>query len=102
MREKQRQLLLDLRSSLIGEKNTLPYCIYPDATIEALLDAQPKTMEELVNVKGFPKDGKRVKGFGEAILAVFNDTDRVEGFNLKKGQDAEFEVGTNLKRINAF
>ena len=40
MREKQRKLLIDLRSSLIAEQKTLPYCIYPDATIEALLDAQ--------------------------------------------------------------
>ncbi len=102
MREKQRKLLIDLRSSLIAEQKTLPYCIYPDATIEALLDAQPKTMGELVKVKGFPEDGKRVKGFGEAILAVFNDTDRVEGFNLKKGNGEEFEVGTTLRRLTAF
>lgn len=103
MREKQRQLLIELRSQLISKKATLPYCIYPDETIESLLDAQPKTLEELVQVKGFPENGKRVKGFGEAIIAVFNCPEKISGFNLKEGTTADkFEVGTNLKPVTAF
>lgn len=103
MRDKQRRLLLELRSSLIGKLNTMPYCIYTDDAIEALLDAQPKTIDELAQVKGFPKEGKRVKGFGEAILAVFNKTNQIDGFTLSEGETAgELEVGTSLKRISAF
>lgn len=103
MREKQRQLLIELRSQLIAKESTLPYCIYTDATIDALLDAQPKSIAELVQVKGFPEKGKRVKGFGEAIVAIFNDTNRIQSFTLKEGSSAEdFEVGTKLKPITAF
>ena len=103
MREKQRKLLLELRSSLIGKLNTMPYCIYTDEAVESLLDAQPKTIDELAKVKGFPKEGKRVKGFGEAIIAIFNNASRIEGFTLKEGKAAgEVEVGTTLKRISAF
>lgn len=103
MIEKQRQLLIELRSQLIGEKNTLPYCIYTDETIEQLLKAQPKTISELVKVKGFPAQGKRVKGFGEAVVAIFADTEKIENFSLIKGKNAgEFEVGTKLRRVSAF
>lgn len=101
MREKQRQLLIELRSALISEKNTLPYCIFRDETIDDLIKAQPKTMDELVKVKGFPKDGKRVKGFGEAILEIFNNANKIDHFELK-GSAGNFEVGTEMKRINAF
>ena len=103
MRDKQRKLLLDLRSSLIGKLNTMPYCIYTDEAIEALLNAKPKTIDELTKVKGFPKEGKRVKGFGEAILAIFNNTDQIEGFTLNtEGKDEGMSVGTTLRRISAF
>lgn len=102
MREKQRQLLIELRSKLIAKEKSMPYCIYTDATIEDLLEAQPKTVDELTQVKGFPEKGKRVKGFGEAIVAVFTKTDKVVGFDLKESSTNGFEVGTNLKRAVAF
>lgn len=101
MREKQRQLLIQLRSELIAEKETLPYCIYTDETIEDLLDAAPKSIEELVKVKGFPEKGKRVKGFGEAIVNVFVHTQEIEKFTIEKGGSG-LEVGTGLKRAKAF
>ena len=101
MREKQRELLIKLRSALIGEKNTLPYCIYSDATIEHLLDAQPKTIEELVKVKGFPEGGKRVTGFGEAIISIFNGKD-VEKFELGKDNKGEVCINTKIKPIKVF
>lgn len=103
MRNKQRDLLIKLRSKLIGQQGVLPYCIYTDATIEDLLDAQPKSIDELVKVKGFPAKGKRVKGFGEAIVAVFTNPDKVQGFEIKSGASTgEIEVGTSLKRMSSF
>ena len=103
MRNKQRELLIQLRSVLIAKENTLPYCIYTDATIEDLLDAQPKSMDALTNVKGFPKEGKRVKGFGEAIIEIFKNPNRVERFELQEGSnESDLSVGTHLKRSTAF
>lgn len=103
MREKQRALLIELRSKLIGKNNTLPYCIYTDDTIEDLLNAQPKSVAELTKVKGFPATGKRVRGFGEAVVAVFTNTEKLQGFDIKAGKNAdEIEVGTRLRRITAF
>lgn len=74
---KQRRLLMGLRSSLVGKEHTLPFTIYNDETIELLLQAQPQSLEELSQVKGFPKDGKRVKGFGESIVKIFTDTNNI-------------------------
>ena len=102
MRNKQRQLLIELRSVLIAKKATLPYCIYTDETIEDLLDAQPKTIAELAKIKGFPEKGKRVKGFGEAVVAIFRDTDKIDSFDLEEGENSDVSVGTHLKRLSAF
>ena len=99
MRNKQRQLLMELRSVLIAKKATLPYCIYTDETIEDLLDAQPKTIAELAKIKGFPEKGKR---FGEAVVAIFRDTDKIDSFDLEEGKNSDVSVGTHLKRLSAF
>lgn len=69
---KEKQLLEELRSKLVGILHTQPFTIYTDAEIEALLKARPKTLEELVKIKGFPDNGKRVRTFGKAIIAIFN------------------------------
>lgn len=79
----QRQALVNLRAQLVGSMHVQPFTIYQDATIEALLKAKPKTLEALSKVKGFPAKGKRVQGFGEAVVAIFNEaassvTTRVE------------------------
>lgn len=101
MRRKQRELLLELRSKLVGQLHTQPFTIYNDDTIELLLDAQPKTIEELAKVKGFPEKGKRVQGFGEAVIAIFNDTNRIENIKISgAGKGSRISVG--LKSMEAF
>lgn len=69
--ESKRKQLEDLRSELVGVLHTQPFTIYTDETIEDLLKAHPMSLEELTNVKGFPANGKRVKCFGKAIVAIF-------------------------------
>ncbi len=71
-RKSQEEQLLQLRSQLVGVLHTQPASVYPDETIEALLDAQPKSIGELTKVKGFPAGGKRVKTFGELVVGIFN------------------------------
>lgn len=101
MREKQRVLLLNLRSALVGKLHTQPFTIYNDATIDALLEAQPKTLSELSKVKGFPKDGKRIMGFGEAVIAVFTNCDQIQTIDVKTS-GSDVSVGITLKPISAF
>lgn len=101
LREQQRALLLSLRSKLVGQNHTLPYTIYKDTEIEALLAKQPHTTEELSTVKGFPDGGKRLKGFGEAILHIFNNTTGIKDIALKV-ENGVPEVVTTLKKMDLF
>lgn len=101
MREQERKALVELRSKLVGDKHTLPFTIYSDQTIEALLDARPTTIEELSKVKGFPKNGKRLKGFGEAVIQIFKDVQRIDSINVVE-RDGEAVVEVPLKPMSIF
>ena len=98
---KQRKLLLELRSDLVGKLHTQPFTIYNDATIELLLKAQPKTKEELGKVKGFPPDGKRMKGFGDAVIAIFTKTDIIDKISIN-GDENGVSVSPVLKSMDVF
>ena len=98
----QRQALLSLRSQLVGKMHVQPFTIYKDETVEALVKTQPKTLAELSKVKGFPKDGKRIKGFGEAIIAIFTaipGNKVIPEVTINKGQ---VEVSTIVEKLNVF
>lgn len=93
----QKKMLLELRSKLVGKLHVHPFTVYRDDTIELLLEQQPKSIDELTKIKGFPKDGKRVKGFGLAIVAIFNNT-KEEGKEVITGKVMENE----LERVTGF
>lgn len=101
MREKQRKLLLELRSMLVGAIHQQPYLIYDDNTIEELLKAQPKSIEELSRVKGFPPTGKRIKGFGQAVVNVFTKPEKITGFSVSEGSKSP-RLDTKVKELKAF
>lgn len=98
---KQRQLLLDLRAQMVSALHALPYTIYKDSDIENLLKAQPKSLAELSAVKGFPKQGKRVKGFGESIVKIFTDTDNCKTTKIKAKANGDIEISV-CGEMNAF
>lgn len=98
----QRELLTQLRASLVGKQHTLPFTIYNDATIEDLLNAQPKTIADLTNVKGFPANGKRVKGFGESIIQIFKNPEAISQILVTVTDDSELVVESELKNLNVF
>lgn len=60
--EEKRELLKKLRRHLAYAKQCEPFKIFRNVEFEALMEKQPKTIEELSEIKGFPKDGKRVTG----------------------------------------
>ena len=97
---KEKELLIELRSKLVGAMHVQPFTIYNDATIEALVQARPKTIAELEKVKGFPKGGKRITGFGEAVIAIFNDKP-IQSFEVSVTGDGAC-VETKLKKMEAF
>lgn len=100
-RAQEKNALIQLREQLIGELHTLPYTIYNDDTIENLLNVRPQSIEELIKVKGFPEKGKRVKGFGEAVVQIFVELDSIEKIKVEE-KDGEFEVITELSTMSLF
>lgn len=102
MKQRQRELLVSLRRQLSGKNHTLPFTVYTDKDIDALIEAQPKTIEALKTVKGFPPNGTRVKGYGEAIVAIFNDASRIAEITVSEGDTGEIVVGTTFRPITAF
>jgi len=98
--QNQRELLKQLRSEMTGSKHTLPFTVFRDEEIEALLKTQPKTIEALTKVKGFPKDGKRVKGYGQAIVDIFNGKS-IDRFSIG-GTGENVKVTTLLKKSAVF
>lgn len=102
----QRELLIALRSEILSKrgkdgKPLLPYCVYRDEDIEALLKAQPKSLEELWAVKGFPKNGKRVQGFGQAIVDIFLGK-RINKFSVKQDSKGQVIINVEIKKASGF
>lgn len=94
-----KKLLVDLRGELVGKLHAQPFTIYNDKTIEELIRVKPKTISELEKVKGFPPKGKRITGFGEAVIAIFNDED-IQEFCIHDGNKPSIE--TKIKPMKLF
>lgn len=75
MRNKQKILLKELRKRIAQNSGQSTYLVFNDKELEMLLDAQPKTIEELTSLKGFPKGGKRVTAYGSTLLNIFKSTE---------------------------
>ncbi len=99
---KQEDLLRKLRGHLAYAKGVKPYVIFKDEELNAILNKKPKTIDELSTLKGFPKDGKRIANWGQSIVDIFTQTDKIEDFNIKSGATGEPVVETKLKRMNLF
>lgn len=48
-----------------------PFKVFRDEDIQSLVKAKPKSIDALVKIKGFPKDGQRVSKYGEDIISFF-------------------------------
>ena len=70
-RQQEKDLLLELRSSIAKRSGQSTYLVYNDEELETLLGARPKSIEELAKIKGFPKDGKRVEAYGRDLVSIF-------------------------------
>lgn len=61
---------------------TAPYAVFRDEELEALLKHRPKTIEELVLVRGFPADGARVRKHGLAIIEFFKSDCKIQSMDM--------------------
>jgi hypothetical protein len=68
-----------------------PFYVWPDTVSTVLLEKEPKTLEELKELKGFPPEGKRVSLFGEEIIAFFNGKEEILVDVAEKIADASVE-----------
>lgn len=65
--------LRKLRRRLADEQNVPPYVIFSDATLRAMLAAQPEDMDDMAEVSGVGQ--LKLERYGEAFLAALNDED---------------------------
>lgn len=99
-RVKEKEALLTLRGKLAFEAKDGHSWSFSDAELESLLNAQPKTLDELGVIKGFPRKGKRVEAYGKNIIDIFNGVS-IDGFSVSKKGDT-LDVKTIMKKSTAF
>lgn len=98
---KEEFLLRKLRGRLAYSKQCKPYMIFRDTELKLLLDAKPKTKNELSKIKGFPSTGSRVRNYGQAIVDIFNQSDKIEDFKIDLNSEGE-PVATALQKLSVF
>lgn len=98
----ERELLKKLRGHMAYKKGVEPFRVFRDVELELLLQVKPKTIKELTTIKGFPAGGKRVGGYGEAIIAIFNKPQEIKDFNINLDKDGEPTAKIVLKQMSVF
>jgi ribonuclease D len=97
------ELLKKLRGRLAYVRGVEPYVIFKDTEFESLMEVQPKSLQELATIKGFPADGKRVQNWGQAIVDIFTKSDQVTEFEVEPtGVPDEYRIKTRLKPMSLF
>jgi len=100
--EKTEELLRKLRGHLAYKKQVKPYVIFKDAELVDILKVEPRTLDELATIKGFPRQGARVTKWGQSIVDIFNKTDEVEDFEITVDKDGDLVVNTVVKMMEMF
>lgn len=88
-KEREREKLIELRSQIAKENGQSTYLVFNDEELEILLEKRPKTIDELGQIKGFPKTGKRVSVYGERLVKIF-DARGGMGSLLNKMENSSF------------
>lgn len=93
-----REKLLELRSKLAYNEKEKHSFSFSDEELERLLKEQPKSLDDLGKIKGFPRKGKRVSAYGQYIVDIFNN--KGNGFTISGNSD-DLKVST-IKTSNLF
>lgn len=95
-----RESLLRLRSNIAFALKTEHSFSFSDEQLENLLIKQPKTLDELGGLKGFPRDGKRVAAFGQQIIDIFNNK-AIKDFDVKVSE-GKLIINTEFEPLKFF
>lgn len=96
---KEKEMLLKLRSEVAKKSGQSTYLVPNDKEIEMLLKVRPKNIEELTALKGFPKTGKRVAAYGQAVIDIF--TKKVSKIEIS-GQGESMSARAGLESTSIF
>lgn len=78
IKRNERELLIQLRGFLVAQFHVQPFKVYQDSIIDEIVKVRPHSLVELSKIKGFPENGKRVRLFGEAIVAIFRTNKNID------------------------
>lgn len=67
------ETLRELRAKLAKQKRTKPFKIFPDRTLEELIEFRPQSIDELESVYGLGP--KRLKRYGQILIDAINEFD---------------------------
>lgn len=101
-KEKQEKLLNEYRSQMSRDKRIKVFKVFTSENIRDIIQAQPRTLEELTKVKGFPKDGKRIQQYGEAIINIMTKCDEIETIQVSADDKGAPKLKMKLKQMNLF
>ena len=100
---KEEELLRNLRGHLSHKRGlSAHYMIFRDEELYLLLKHKPKSIGELSKIKGFPRDGKRVAGYGDAIVAVFKNSSEVKDFKVVDTKDGNSKLIPVIEKLSIF
>ncbi|HTP51237.1 MAG TPA: ATP-dependent DNA helicase RecQ [Anaeromyxobacteraceae bacterium] len=60
------------RKRVASERGVPPFLVFPDATLQAVAEARPRTLDELAGVKGIGP--AKLAGFGAALLRAVSES----------------------------
>lgn len=98
----EKELLLKLRGHMAYKKGVEPFRVFRNVELDLLLEKQPKTIAELTQIKGFPAGGKRVLGYGNAIISIFNKPEEIKDFDVKLDKDGDPIADVILRPMTSF
>lgn len=101
-KKKQEKLLNEYRSQMSRDKHIKVFKVFTSENIKDVLDAQPHSLEELSRVKGFPKGGKRIQQYGEAIVDIITRCNEIENIHVHAATDGSPKMEMTLKQMNLF
>lgn len=76
------EIISNLKAYRMQVNPVSPFKVFRDMDINALVEAKPKTIAALGQIKGFPPKGQRVTKYGEAIIAFFQNDCKIPKLDL--------------------
>lgn len=101
-RDVQLNVLIKLRNEMCRKKRLLPYQIFTCECAEAIVEAQPRNLEELGRVKGFTAGGRRHNKYGKIVLYTLQNADKIEGFDIAESDNEGVDITPVIRNMTCF